>query len=929
MQIRLTVLGPQGGDGADVAVSAPADTPLAAVVGALATAAVPGSGHPGAVFCGLQRVDPQRSLLGHPPLVDGAVLSFQRPSETAEPGRAPARLLVLSGPDAGGVHLLHGGEVRIGRSADTEVPLDDPDVSRLHCVLAMTRDGAVTVRDLNSTNGTAVNGVPVGGRPVPLPPGSVLRVGESVLQLLSDSTSGPACAEGGSGTRDETEGRSGDAVVPVVGTDRAQPVGEDEGTVTTRRLPPRPAAGPTAPGARGRAAGRGKLTGWARRLGTGGERPRQPAGPVPAEPAPAAILPEPAQQSPWPDPATLLLTALESGPRLWERDASHRDAFTVRLGTAERVAGPLVPMTVGFAAVGSLGLAGPRDRLTGLARSVLAQLAALHPPSTLELVVLARDRVRDWSWLGWLPHLQPSRGQDCRLLMAFDRAQAAARVRELTDRPAHSATPGRTTVVLVDGDPGGADLRAAVARLASDGPGAGIHVLCLAEAPAATPASPVAETLTAARSSSPAFGACGTVGLLTGEVATTVRLLLPDGTPGPAATTDAVSPAWAERFARALAPLREESPAQGVAPAVATVLPDSCRLLDVLDLPRVTPGALRERWTRSEGLPVVLGAGTAGPVTADLTALQEPLRVSGGPKSGKTELLCSLAASLAAARGPRELSLLLVDGAGDGLRPCEELPQVASSLRATDPVRMRAFARALREELQRRARLLEGGSFAEHVAAGGLTGPGADPVAPGNPAGTEPCGTAPGDGRVIGPRAAAHDIGSGEAADPPPMRTAGSCPLPFLVVLVDDFDILLDPPLGAPGRPAAGSMMRVLQAVAEEGHRLGVRLITTTSLAETDAAIRVVLSGLPAGRAELCHADGTATPLQSGRVTGRIPRTSTLRPTVVPLDWSRAGDPPTRRPVRELGNGPTDVALLASAAARAGRSDAAAAASLV
>jgi hypothetical protein len=32
------------------------------------------------------------------------------------------------------------------------------------------------------------------------------------------------------------------------------------------------------------------------------------------------------------------------------------------------------------------------------------------------------------------------------------------------------------------------------------------------------------------------------------------------------------------------------------------------------------------------------------------------------------------------------------------------------------------------------------------------------------------------------------------------------------------------------------------------------------------------------------------------------------------------GDPPTRRPVRELGNGPTDLALLASALERAARS---------
>jgi hypothetical protein len=44
---------------------------------------------------------------------------------------------------------------------------------------------------------------------------------------------------------------------------------------------------------------------------------------------------------------------------------------------------------------------------------------------------------------------------------------------------------------------------------------------------------------------------------------------------------------------------------------------------------------------------------------------------------------------------------------------------------------------------------------------------------------------------------------------------------------------------------------------------------------------------------------------------------------VVGLDWARMGDPPDRRPVRELGNGPTDLALLASALERAARSVAA------
>ncbi|MCG3041706.1 hypothetical protein L7D48_14235, partial [Streptomyces sp. S1A] len=73
------------------------------------------------------------------------------------------------------------------------------------------------------------------------------------------------------------------------------------------------------------------------------------------------------------------------------------------------------------------------------------------------------------------------------------------------------------------------------------------------------------------------------------------------------------------------------------------------------------------------------------------------------------------------------------------------------------------------------------------------------------------------------------------------------------------------------------------------------------------------------GRGALHRPDGSVTAFQAGRVSGRIPRTATLRPTVVPLDWARAGDPPTRRPVRELGNGPTDLALLASAVERAAR----------
>ncbi|GAA2349154.1 hypothetical protein GCM10010417_00440 [Streptomyces carpaticus] len=682
------------------------------------------------------------------------------------------------------------------------------------------------------------------------------------------------------------------------------------------------------------------IVGWALRIGRGGRS--ADAAEVAAARAEAA-----AADARWPDPAAILLAAVEGDPLLWARDGAHPDAFTVRLGTVQQPAGPLLPVTLALPEAGSLALTGPRERLTGLARGVLAQLAALHDPGTLRIVVLADGGAREWSWLGWLPHLRPARGENCRLLVGFDPTQIAARLRELVQHtqqsrqaqqarhrqdgpgarqaagvPTSATTP--RTVVLIDGDPGSPAAREAAVHLAAEGPAAGIHLLVLADT--AGVRAPVA---------------CATTGVLSDSVTGVLHLTGPDGAARPPVTADAVSRAWAERFARALAPLGERAESSAAPESGSPQpLPDSVRLLDVLALPRVTPAALRERWAGRSGLPLVLGLGGTGPVEVDLAAFRAPLMISGPPGSGRTELLCSLAVSLAAGAGPDALSLLLIEGSatGGGLRPAAELPQVAGHLAATDPMRMRSFAQDLRAELKRRALLLgEDGTFGTAV------------VAPRPPAD---------DGSARAPRTV-HDAPSS------PPSSAGQ--LPRLVVLADDLDLLLTPPLGAPGRPAAGSVIRVLEAIAREGHRLGVHLIAAgADLTEAPGGgPLIVLGGSPAGRGELRAGSGalpatgvtgattappatgttaappatgptavTASPtavtaFQAGRVTGRIPRTATLRPTVTRLDWSTAGDPPARRPVKELGNGPTDIALLASAAVRAGRNDTAGTASLV
>ncbi|MFJ9836409.1 FHA domain-containing protein [Streptomyces sp. NPDC101169] len=1194
MQIRLTVVDPLGPSpqrgravSRDVLVTAPAGTDLAAVASGLA-AAVAGEGGAGrdtggapvVLYAGAERLDARRRVLGEPPLVDGAVLSLGAPAAPEphpELDDAPTQLHVVAGPDAGGVHLLHGGRITVGRSADADVPLDDPDVSRLHCAVTVGADGRVSVTDLGSTNGTTLGGTRVGERPVRFPAGALLRIGESALRVTPSGGPGartatvpdgegclrvlpggpeeharvePPAAAGGPdpdgptrhayGTADHAVGHDHTRVEPLVpgqaeapsaerldapygagGDTHAGPHGvglpggqefpEDAGHGARKGTPLRGTDVP--PGVRRR----GGLGAWARRLAGG--RGEQPAGPPEEYGAAgggtaAAHTGAPQRPETWPDPAALLLTALGPGPRLWERGPGHPEALTVRLGTADRGAPdgsgvlPAVPVTAALREAGALGLAGPRPRLSGLARAVLAQLAALHSPDLLEIVLISADRARpvaertaEWSWLGWLPHVRPGHGQDCRLLLAHDREQAAARTEELlrrveeyaatgrgtaqpapprtasaststspehgvpgsggTARPGAASVPGQRrhdahpspghhpgpdpalpagpasatgtvlgtaaaftapaggarpdtardatpvpppaatgpadappaarrpswaredagpagtggfpgpyTVVVVDGDPGGAALRESLARLAVAGPRAGIHVVCLAETEPASAASPVTRTYETACEATPTFRHCGAVALLGGDVAGALHLMrvAPTGPVGPGtlATVDAVSPAWAERFARALAPLRPDGPLAEPHARVAVPLPTSARLLDELGLARATPASLMARWADAADdtaspagrARAVLGAGPHGPLTVDLVADGPHLLIEGPAGSGRTELLRTVAASLAAAERPDRLGMVLIDGRdgvgtgagrGEGLRVCTDIPHVTTHLIANDPVRMREFAQSLTAELKRRAELLGLADFAQWHTGREMPGRIVAQRGPNGRTAAAGSGAADAAGDIETPPSSTLRLRPGAAAR---QRAEAAPPLPRLVVVVDDLDALVSPALGSPGRPAAGSVLRALEAVAREGERLGVHLVATAGTggrtAETEPARRATLritldapaagrtgsaaaeragepGGEPApGRGRLTYPDGRAVGFQGGRVTGRIPRTATQRPTVVPLEWQRMGDPPARRPVRELGNGPTDLALLASAVQRAAREVAAA-----
>jgi pSer/pThr/pTyr-binding forkhead associated (FHA) protein len=66
-------------------------------------------------------------------------------------------LIIRRGPQAGKIIELTQDIIYIGRGAKNDLIIDDNDVSREHCQLVRV-DGGYELRDLNSTNGTFVNG---------------------------------------------------------------------------------------------------------------------------------------------------------------------------------------------------------------------------------------------------------------------------------------------------------------------------------------------------------------------------------------------------------------------------------------------------------------------------------------------------------------------------------------------------------------------------------------------------------------------------------------------------------------------------------------------------------------------------------------------------------------------------------------------------
>ena len=530
-------------------------------------------------------------------------------------------------------------------------------------------------------------------------------------------------------------------------------------------------------------------------------------------------------------------------------------------------------MTISLRQRGVIGVAGPGDAPRAIGRWLVAQAAALHSPSDVQICLLADASGEDsWEWTRWLPHCRPAGGQDCAALIGNDAESVAARIAELlaiiSARQQAAGEAGRQEVrfrpdimVVLDGS---RRLRSlpGVIQLLRDGPGVGVYAVCLDADERLLPAECQA-----------------------------VVVVEPDGLRVQQAMTDgirhvrpdAAQPGWCLPLARSIAPIRDVSDSDE-----ASALPDTSRLLDVLEMEPPAAAVIAARW-RGNGRSTfaVLGETYDGPFGIDLRKDGPHALIAGTTGSGKSELLQTIVASLAIANRPDEMTFVLVDyKGGSAFADCVRLPHTVGMVTDLDPHQVERALASLSAELTRR----------EHTLAA----------------------------------AGAKDIEDYQ----PLVDRRQARPLPRLVLVIDEFaSMVRDLPDFVSG----------LVNIAQRGRSLGIHLILATqrpsgvvsadirantnlriALRVTDAAESADVIGAPdaaaiskatPGRAYVRLGHGSLVPFQAGRVGGRRPgaeATTTARPWVTPLSWSALGRPEPSPPAagRRADQEITDLKIL-------------------
>lgn len=717
MRVRMTITAPELPVALDVTVDADPSATASDLLDALHdTCAVQG---PVLSVAGVP-VEPDAPL-GAPPLLDGCCL---RVSVAPAPPRAtlssvPLRLEVTGGPDAGlGLALSRGRHV-VGRDSACDLVVNDPRMSRAHCAVTVCADG-IQVGDLGSTNGTAVEGGATGeGRIVP---GEELALGDTRLVIRTGASRPAARTPTGHGTIQVHRSPRVPGSAFAASFEWPRP---PEPPVLPRlpwltMLLPLPVCavlawfwgpqmlafallGPAMSGGSAIAERRAGRRRHAADLAT--HRARHAA--VAVQVADAVHAERAGLRAGHPDAAEILRAARQPGHRLWERGPD--DPPVVRLGTG-RVRSAVVvvdpathrpvaqtcdgaPVVLDLSTAGVLGVAGRHGRRTGAGRLLVGQLAALHSPHDVRVWVLDAPDMDGaaWSWTRWLPHRQ---GLECSAAETVDRLLA-------THDPTSSDEGGprhRGHDVLVLPDAASVREVPRLGLLLDRAGRGGLAVLALAGRPEDLPAQ------------------CGAVLELGDDAGSTT--LARAGEDVEPISADGAGAGWAERLARALAPLRDAGPTTQPLPSRLTL---GEALGEALGRDLDDPDELRRTWDAAgDDLRATLGAAGSGPHCVDLVADGPHTLLGGTTGSGKSELLQTLVAGLAAAYPPESVSFLLIDyKGGAAFRECARLPHTVGTVTDLDPALARRALVSLTAEVKRREALLAAagaGSLTEYRA---------------------------------------------------------------------------------------------------------------------------------------------------------------------------------------------------------------------
>lgn len=100
-----------------------------------------------------------------------------------------SKLVCLSGLNKGDEYALHEGSNLIGRSQECNITLFDKKCSRTHCQI-IKRGNHYSIEDLDSHNGTLLNGKDIKGKPRSCKSSDKIRIGKTTMMISLKSVGG-------------------------------------------------------------------------------------------------------------------------------------------------------------------------------------------------------------------------------------------------------------------------------------------------------------------------------------------------------------------------------------------------------------------------------------------------------------------------------------------------------------------------------------------------------------------------------------------------------------------------------------------------------------------------------------------------------------------------------------------------------------------